>query len=152
MQSNRDKHFVRKSQFGILFREKHNAKVIQLANDVRRKGEELPLETYWSILKRYEKLWNYPSDKLLLQSLPPEDLLNTYLWVETEVDLAYETRFRYRFVKGRLIENAGDVKAATQIYKELMDFIDSRKDWQKNYKNKCKEKVSGQLEKVSSEL
>jgi hypothetical protein len=151
LKTNRDRKFVRRYQFALLLWKKLYKEVIQLSNDLRINGEELDYRTYESILKIFEKLWTSPNDKVLLASLTPKDLLDTYLWLENNVDFT-ETRWPYRFVKIRLIENTGDAKRAVELYKNLIEYIDNKKFGSEKNKNEQKEIIRKRIEKLLSKL
>jgi tetratricopeptide (TPR) repeat protein len=151
LKTNRDRKFVRRFQFSVLFWIERYEEVIKLANELRINGEKLYYGTYSRILERFKKLWTSPNDKVILASLTPKDLLNTYLWLESNVDFT-ETRWPYRFVKIRLIENTGDAKRAVELYKNLIEYIEKDKSLSKNAKSERKEIIRKRIEKLLSKL
>jgi hypothetical protein len=70
------------------------------------------------VLDAYKEPCKPGAEKTLLGTLPPNDLLNTYVWLGRRYHLP-ETDLESRSIEIRLIENTGDMKQATRLYRRF---------------------------------
>jgi tetratricopeptide (TPR) repeat protein len=160
LKNNRDRDYVREYQFRALVKNRpiSTQKALELANDLRKKDEDLCLAARWAILDVYKDLWydepHFEANvKKVLSALPPEELLNTYRWCESRVGFKenIDTALIFKFVEIRLIENTGDLQRAAILYRELLGAIDELKPWSEKYRIRHKEKIKRFFENVSAE-
>jgi tetratricopeptide (TPR) repeat protein len=158
LKQNRNRGYVREFQFRTVarYRPVGTQQILQLANDIREKGEDLCLPARRTILDVYKDLWYddphlEPKVRKVLSALPQEDLLETYRWCESRVDFKADsgTAPIFKFVETRLIENTGDLKGAAALYSDLLREIEALKPWSEKYRDKHKKKIQRFLEEVS---
>ena len=113
-------------------------KALQLANGLRQKDEDIGLAARHQVLGIYRAFWFVGDhyEKIIAYhraSLPADDLLQTYLWLNKGID--YRKRinepinydiFTYTYIEAMLRENDGEYKKAAALYKKLYDATNSK--------------------------
>lgn len=122
--SGRSRPFVRALQFNTLAGRSENLPyAVGVADEMRRGKESIRAE-------HRDRLWTYAfgtrmlepdARAMVMSSLPPADLLATFLWLFPDGEVGTERRLLWRFNLATLQANAGDAAAARRGLGSLLN-------------------------------
>jgi tetratricopeptide (TPR) repeat protein len=122
--SGRDRPFVRSLQFGGTLggRMETAPYAVAVADRMRRGGEvieEQHRDALWSGALGYSML-SADTRVVVLDSLPPAPLLETFDWLFPKAKVSDERRALWRFVRATLLANNGEREAALDEFRSLV--------------------------------
>jgi hypothetical protein len=122
LKSPREREWVRSMQFAAAFlQRRYNEYALLVADDMRRQGEtasRTARDTIWRSIF-VSSFMNPPERRAVLQTLPPPDLLNTFVWLYPQAKLDEERRPTWRYLRAMLMGNAGDGAGARKELEQL---------------------------------
>ncbi|MGD8522705.1 MAG: RING finger protein [Desulfobacterales bacterium] len=167
LKSNRDRDYVRYWQFQtLLIGDREGEKLaLQLANNLRKNQEDLNWSACREMLDFYRRLWSWQENphtektlKFFLSSLPPAELLATYLWLNRKVDyeknirvLASYNIFIHKSIIARLTEESGDYAKALSLYQALISDL-GKMELHKISESGAKQQFMRAIERVSQKM
>ncbi len=134
LQSNRDREYVRHMQISALLwvpDPELECEAIQVANEIRRGGETMPIGTpehsdTWRLWNVYYSRLIFDHDKSqFLAAIPPADHLATFRWLYPEDQLPQDKHYLYLYILAQLQELNGDRTDALSSYQKVRSQLGS---------------------------
>jgi tetratricopeptide (TPR) repeat protein len=163
--SNRDRDYIRLWQFKALrtLGQKGDEPVLQLANDLQKNKEELSWPVCREALVIFNRLWTWRDDeqsekelRYFVSLLRPEELLETYLWLNREINYKENIGvpygyniFIHKFIIARLTEESGNYSKALTQYRAVISQLDQMELRKSDGEWHTKEKFKRAVARVS---